>query len=221
VTALSLRTRGPALGVFVSDSDWAFVVAASENQIVRLVLDQQAASDYKEGQEAIGLARGGSCHRFLGRRDEVNEGVMQVEQDSLVGTRHCEAAYPRRGHASATRSGRMNHRFLRGYGARRATSGSCRLSIGNDIRACPGSGLFTPGGKQNGRMRIGVKPGQYGWSFDELVASWEVAETVGFDVLACFDHVSSSPMATGPGTPRPCLLPWRGGLAASLSACTS
>jgi hypothetical protein len=42
-------------------------------------------------------------------------------------------------------------------------------------------------------MRIGVKPGQYGWSFDELVASWEVAETVGFDVLACFDHVSSSP----------------------------
>jgi hypothetical protein len=45
----------------------------------------------------------------------VNEGVMQVEQDSLVGTRHCEAAYPQRGHASATRSERVNHRFLRGY----------------------------------------------------------------------------------------------------------
>jgi hypothetical protein len=43
----------------------------------------------------------------------VNKGVMQVEQDSLVGTRHCEAAYPQRSHASATRSGRVNHRSLR------------------------------------------------------------------------------------------------------------
>jgi len=42
-------------------------------------------------------------------------------------------------------------------------------------------------------MRIGVKPGQYGWSFDELVASWQVAEDAGFDLVACFDHVSSSP----------------------------
>ncbi len=74
------------------------------------------------------------------------------------------------------------------------TSESCGIR-GNDIRVCPGLRrvLFTPGGEQNGWMRIGVKPGQYGWSFDELVASWEVAETVGFDVLACFDHASSSP----------------------------
>jgi alkanesulfonate monooxygenase SsuD/methylene tetrahydromethanopterin reductase-like flavin-dependent oxidoreductase (luciferase family) len=42
-------------------------------------------------------------------------------------------------------------------------------------------------------MRIGVKPGQYGWSFDELVSSWEVAEETGFDLLACFDHVTSAP----------------------------
>jgi hypothetical protein len=42
-------------------------------------------------------------------------------------------------------------------------------------------------------VRIGVKPGQYGWTFGELVASWGIAEEVGFDVLACFDHVSSSP----------------------------
>lgn len=42
-------------------------------------------------------------------------------------------------------------------------------------------------------MRIGVKPGQYGWTFDGLAASWRVAEEVGFGVLACLDHVSSSP----------------------------
>jgi alkanesulfonate monooxygenase SsuD/methylene tetrahydromethanopterin reductase-like flavin-dependent oxidoreductase (luciferase family) len=42
-------------------------------------------------------------------------------------------------------------------------------------------------------MRLGVKPGQYGWTFDELVASWRVAEEAGFGVLSCFDHVSSSP----------------------------
>jgi alkanesulfonate monooxygenase SsuD/methylene tetrahydromethanopterin reductase-like flavin-dependent oxidoreductase (luciferase family) len=42
-------------------------------------------------------------------------------------------------------------------------------------------------------MRIGVKPGQYGWTFDELVRSWRVAEEAEFDLLACFDHVSSSP----------------------------
>lgn len=42
-------------------------------------------------------------------------------------------------------------------------------------------------------MRLGVKPGQYGWTFDELAASWQVAEEAGFGVLACFDHVSSSP----------------------------
>src|ERR671934_519982 len=42
-------------------------------------------------------------------------------------------------------------------------------------------------------MRIGVKPGQWGWSFDELTASWGAAEDAGFDILACFDHVTASP----------------------------
>lgn len=43
------------------------------------------------------------------------------------------------------------------------------------------------------RIRIGVKPGQYGWAFDDLVESWAVAEEAGFDVLGCFNHVSSLP----------------------------
>jgi alkanesulfonate monooxygenase SsuD/methylene tetrahydromethanopterin reductase-like flavin-dependent oxidoreductase (luciferase family) len=42
-------------------------------------------------------------------------------------------------------------------------------------------------------VRIGVKPGQWGWTFAELEASWRVAEEAGFDVLACFDHVTASP----------------------------
>jgi hypothetical protein len=42
-------------------------------------------------------------------------------------------------------------------------------------------------------VRIGVKPGQWGWSFDQLAASWEAAEESGFDLLACFDHVTASP----------------------------
>jgi alkanesulfonate monooxygenase SsuD/methylene tetrahydromethanopterin reductase-like flavin-dependent oxidoreductase (luciferase family) len=42
-------------------------------------------------------------------------------------------------------------------------------------------------------VRIGVKPGQWGWSFDELEASWRAAEDAGFDVLSCFDHVTASP----------------------------
>ena len=50
------------------------------------------------------------AHRWNGRLDK----LMQVEHDSLVGTSHCEAAYPQRSHASATRSGRVNHRSLRG-----------------------------------------------------------------------------------------------------------
>ena len=40
-------------------------------------------------------------------------------------------------------------------------------------------------------MQIGVKPGQWGWSFDELTASWRAAEEAGFDLLSCFDHVSA------------------------------
>jgi alkanesulfonate monooxygenase SsuD/methylene tetrahydromethanopterin reductase-like flavin-dependent oxidoreductase (luciferase family) len=42
-------------------------------------------------------------------------------------------------------------------------------------------------------MRIGVKPGQWGWSFDELVSSWQAAEEAGFAILSCFDHVSAAP----------------------------
>jgi alkanesulfonate monooxygenase SsuD/methylene tetrahydromethanopterin reductase-like flavin-dependent oxidoreductase (luciferase family) len=42
-------------------------------------------------------------------------------------------------------------------------------------------------------MRVGVKPGQWGWSFEELAPSWEAAEEAGFDLLACFDHVTASP----------------------------
>ncbi len=42
-------------------------------------------------------------------------------------------------------------------------------------------------------MRMGVKPGQWGWSFGELASSWRAAEAAGFDLLACFDHVTASP----------------------------
>lgn len=42
-------------------------------------------------------------------------------------------------------------------------------------------------------MRIGVKPGQWGWGFDELVAAWTKAEAEGFDLISCFDHVSAAP----------------------------
>jgi alkanesulfonate monooxygenase SsuD/methylene tetrahydromethanopterin reductase-like flavin-dependent oxidoreductase (luciferase family) len=43
------------------------------------------------------------------------------------------------------------------------------------------------------RVRIGVKPGQWGWSFEQLTAAWQRIETLGFDVLSCFDHVSARP----------------------------
>jgi alkanesulfonate monooxygenase SsuD/methylene tetrahydromethanopterin reductase-like flavin-dependent oxidoreductase (luciferase family) len=42
-------------------------------------------------------------------------------------------------------------------------------------------------------MRIGVKTGQWGWSFDELERSSSAAEEAGFDLVACFDHVTASP----------------------------
>jgi alkanesulfonate monooxygenase SsuD/methylene tetrahydromethanopterin reductase-like flavin-dependent oxidoreductase (luciferase family) len=42
-------------------------------------------------------------------------------------------------------------------------------------------------------VRIGVKPGQWGWTFDELVGSWQAAEEAGFDIVSCFDHVTSAP----------------------------
>jgi alkanesulfonate monooxygenase SsuD/methylene tetrahydromethanopterin reductase-like flavin-dependent oxidoreductase (luciferase family) len=54
-------------------------------------------------------------------------------------------------------------------------------------------------------VRIGVKPGQWGWSFDELRASWRAAEDAGFDILSCFDHVSAAPSG-GPAWDAPTLL---------------
>jgi alkanesulfonate monooxygenase SsuD/methylene tetrahydromethanopterin reductase-like flavin-dependent oxidoreductase (luciferase family) len=42
-------------------------------------------------------------------------------------------------------------------------------------------------------MRIGVKPGPWGWRFDELVESWRAAEEAGFDIVSCFDHASAAP----------------------------
>ena len=42
-------------------------------------------------------------------------------------------------------------------------------------------------------VRIGVKAGQWGWSFEELLAAWTKAEAEGFDLLSCFDHVSAAP----------------------------
>ena len=42
-------------------------------------------------------------------------------------------------------------------------------------------------------MRIGVKAGQWGWSFEELLNAWTKAEAEGFDLLSCFDHVSAAP----------------------------
>lgn len=42
-------------------------------------------------------------------------------------------------------------------------------------------------------MRVGVKPGQYGWGYQELTDSWTAAEQAGFGFVACFDHVSAAP----------------------------
>ncbi len=42
-------------------------------------------------------------------------------------------------------------------------------------------------------MRIGVKPGQYGWSWAQLRDAWRAAEQQGFGHLGCFDHVSDAP----------------------------
>jgi alkanesulfonate monooxygenase SsuD/methylene tetrahydromethanopterin reductase-like flavin-dependent oxidoreductase (luciferase family) len=41
--------------------------------------------------------------------------------------------------------------------------------------------------------RVGVKPGQYGWGYQELQDSWVAAEQAGFGLVACFDHVSAAP----------------------------
>ena len=42
-------------------------------------------------------------------------------------------------------------------------------------------------------MRVGVKPGQWGWSFEQLTLAWARIEALGFDLLSCFDHVSAQP----------------------------
>jgi alkanesulfonate monooxygenase SsuD/methylene tetrahydromethanopterin reductase-like flavin-dependent oxidoreductase (luciferase family) len=41
------------------------------------------------------------------------------------------------------------------------------------------------------RVRLGVKPGQWGWSFAELHAAWRTAEEAGFDYISCFDRVTA------------------------------
>jgi alkanesulfonate monooxygenase SsuD/methylene tetrahydromethanopterin reductase-like flavin-dependent oxidoreductase (luciferase family) len=45
-------------------------------------------------------------------------------------------------------------------------------------------------------MRVGVKPGPYGWDYHQLQESWIAAEQAGFDMVACFDHVSAAPQGT-------------------------
>ena len=42
-------------------------------------------------------------------------------------------------------------------------------------------------------MRIGVKPGPWGWSLDQLRAAWSACEDAGFELISCFDHVSAAP----------------------------
>lgn len=42
-------------------------------------------------------------------------------------------------------------------------------------------------------IRLGVKPGQWGWRWQELEAAWSAADEAGFDVVSCFDHVSAAP----------------------------
>jgi len=42
-------------------------------------------------------------------------------------------------------------------------------------------------------LRLGIKPGQWGWRFDELTTAWERIENLGFHVLSCFDHISAKP----------------------------
>jgi alkanesulfonate monooxygenase SsuD/methylene tetrahydromethanopterin reductase-like flavin-dependent oxidoreductase (luciferase family) len=55
-------------------------------------------------------------------------------------------------------------------------------------------------------VRIGVKPGQWGWSFAELEASWRAAEESGFDLLSCFDHVTAGPAGDAASWDAPTLL---------------
>lgn len=40
-------------------------------------------------------------------------------------------------------------------------------------------------------MQIGVKPGQRGWSYEDLRHAWMLAEAAGFDLVSTHDHVCS------------------------------
>jgi alkanesulfonate monooxygenase SsuD/methylene tetrahydromethanopterin reductase-like flavin-dependent oxidoreductase (luciferase family) len=42
-------------------------------------------------------------------------------------------------------------------------------------------------------MRIGIMAGQWGWPFAALREAWRAADDLGFDLVGCFDHVSSAP----------------------------
>lgn len=42
-------------------------------------------------------------------------------------------------------------------------------------------------------MRIGLKCGQWGWSFAELEESWRAADEAGFALISCFDRITSAP----------------------------
>ncbi len=55
-------------------------------------------------------------------------------------------------------------------------------------------------------MRLGIKPGPLGWTFDQLVASWVAAEEADFDLVSCFDHVTTAPDLEGPAWDAPSLL---------------
>jgi hypothetical protein len=49
-------------------------------------------------------------------------------------------------------------------------------------------------------MRIGVNPGQWGWTFKALERTWQRAEQLGFSAISCFDHISARPRGWGRGT---------------------
>jgi hypothetical protein len=59
-------------------------------------------------------------------------------------------------------------------------------------------------------MRVRVKPGQWGWTSEDLLTSWQAAEDCGFHHISCFDHVSGSPSRSPRGTLRRCWWLWLG-----------
>jgi alkanesulfonate monooxygenase SsuD/methylene tetrahydromethanopterin reductase-like flavin-dependent oxidoreductase (luciferase family) len=42
-------------------------------------------------------------------------------------------------------------------------------------------------------MRIGVKVGQWGWSYPQLRSGWRAAEECGFAAVSCWDHLAAQP----------------------------